>query len=215
MFLGIRSWIVFAVRWIFEKIPFVQSLTYFPWSSHKSAIAKFVTLWLLTSFPVIVAAMLSPIPPHSSNLALDLYRKLREAISVSEQFVYTAGYLSPVLYILWEKYQFRSLQRENNVDELGKVFRGYGWVAVVSLITIILTATAFSSLKTNVPFFQKTFLNELLVSNAGYIYLFSLYCFYLSILDGNFAGDYVVASRRSEDRTADGFAARIRNRVQQ
>lgn len=211
MFLEILNWFASALSRLSSRIPFLQSLTYFSWPSHKSAISKFLMLWILTSLPVVVAAMLSPVPLNSPNVAFDLYRKLREAISVSEQFVYTATYLSPVLYILWERYQFHLTQSEG-AEELGKVFRGYGWVAALSLITIILTATAFSSIKTNIPFFQKTFLYEILVSNAGYIYLFSLYCFYLSILDGNFNGDYVLTSRKSEDKTASQFKDRLKNR---
>lgn len=208
---GFRRRSRLIINWLSVWVPFVNSLSYFPKSSHKSAIPKFVMLWILTSLPVIVAALLSPIPEGSKNVLVDLGLKLNEAISISEQFVYTASYLSPVLYILWEKYQF-GRGGHGGAAELGRVFRGYGWVAAVSLITIVLTATAFSALKTDFPVFKRTFLYTFLVSNAGWIYLFSLYCFYLSILDGNFAGDYVMSTRQSENRTADDFSARLRNR---
>lgn len=214
MLLAIRNFFRTAVTWCSIHIPYINALTYFPLSSHKTAIQKFLILWLLTSLPVGVAAVLSPIPLQSTNILFDLGLKLREAISVSEQFVYTAAYLSPILYILWEKYQFGQAQRGADVEELARVFRGYGWVAGLSLVIIILTATAFSALKTGLPMFRTTFLHQFLVTNAGWIYLFALYCFYLSILDGNFAGDFVVASRQSEDRTSDDFSARIRNRSQ-
>lgn len=198
-----------------SRIPFIQCLTYFSFEAHKIAFKKFLVLWSLSSLPILVAAVLSPIPKGTVDALGVLTLKLSEAMSVSEQFVYTASFITPILYILFEKYQNSSSDApdESFYKKIQTIFPGYGLVAFVSLIIIVLTATAFSSLKTNSEFFKSSFLNLFLVTYSPYIYGFALYCWYLSLLDGVVTGDFVEQNRASENKLSSAFSARIQQRV--
>lgn len=200
---------------ILGYIPFLQCLTHFPLKAHKTAAKKFFALLILTSLPIIFAAVLSPIPAGDSDVLEKLTAKLREAISVSELFVYTASFLTPILYLIFEKYS------EAGEGQLGVrltqgfkgVFKGYGLVALLALLTIFFTASAFSSLKINPDNFKLSFLNHYLFVYSVPIYLFSIYCWYLTLLDGVAApGDFVGANRSAEDAAASAFSARLKKR---
>jgi hypothetical protein len=197
-----------------DHIPFIQCLTSFSYNAHKVAFKKFITLWILSSFPILFAAVLSPIPSGNLDILQKLTLKLSEAISVSEQFVYTASFITPILYIIFEKYYSSSgdAPQESFYKTIKTVFKGYGLVALVALIVILLTASAFSSLKTNPDSFRLSFLNLFLVTYSPYIYLFSLYCWYLSLLDGVNIGDFVEQNRISENNLSSAFSARIKHR---
>jgi len=82
------------------RLPLIQCLVHFPLNAHKTALKKFSTLWILTSLPVIVAVFLSPIPDGTSGVGVKLLLKLRESITVSELFVYTATFLTPIFYMI-------------------------------------------------------------------------------------------------------------------
>lgn len=137
--------------------------------------------------------------------------KLKESINVSELFVYTASFLTPVLYLIFEKYYGipRNELGERVTQGLKGIFKGYGLVAFLSLITMLLTAAAFSSLKLNPKGFESTFLHHYLVTYSSWVYWFALYCWYLTLLNEVWNGDFVNANRNSEDATASAFAARI------
>jgi len=197
-----------------DHVPFINSLLWFPPRAHASALLKFCVLWLLTSLPVIVAVLFSQMPTGADIDWVDgVFERFSASISVSEQFVYTASFLTPVLYICYEKY------RESGVQGAGRrfaesiqVFSGYGWVFLASCLLILFTGLAFSSIKTNPDAFKLTYLNHLLTNYSVYVYFFALYCWYLSLLDSVNKGDYVNASRAGERVVAKGFSARLQAR---
>ncbi|UVM59761.1 hypothetical protein [Pseudomonas sp. B21-010] len=179
-----------------------------------SALKKFAVLWVLTSLPVIFAALLSPVNLGGDAALSDWIDRLSESISVSEQFVYTASFLTPILYIWYEKYINSSQDSFNKKlsQSLRELFNGYGTVVFTALLMILLTASAFSALKTNPDNFKSTYLNLFLTKYSVFIYLFALYCWYLSLLDGIHAGDFVVATRKSEKMVSNGLAERLKFR---
>lgn len=195
-------------------LPLLQCLVHFPFDAHKVAFKKFSTLWLLTSLPVIVAVFLSPIPDGSSGVGLKLLSKLRESITVSELFVYTATFLTPVFYMIFEKYQESSPNQigEKIVQSVRSLFKGYGLVTLCSIVIMILTAIAFGQIKAGSSDFQGTFLGYYLHSLSLPIYIFSLYCWYLTLLDEAWKGDFVSENRNSEKSIVSGFSARLRAR---
>jgi hypothetical protein len=195
----------------FGSIPLLQCLTYFPVAAHKTASKKFIVILFLTSLPVIFAAVLSPIPEGNADVIEKLLAKMREAISVSELFVYTATFLTPVLYLIFEKYTGIPTEElgERIAQGMKGIFKGYGLVAFLSLLIMLFTAIAYSSLKVNAEAFKPSFLNHYLVTYSFWVYLFSLYCWYLTLLNDAWSGDFVSTNRNSENATADAFAARI------
>jgi hypothetical protein len=179
-----------------------------------SALKKFAVLWVLTSLPVVFAALLSPVNLGGDAVLSDWVARLSESISVSEQFVYTASFLTPILYIWYEKYINSSQDSFNKKlsQSLRELFNGYGTVVFTALLLMLLTAAAFSALKTSPDSFKTTYLNLFLTKYSVYIYLFALYCWYLSLLDGIHAGDFVVATRKSEQVVKTGLAERLKFR---
>lgn len=199
---------------IISYIPFLQCLVCFPKETHLNALRKFAVLWVLTSLPVVVAALLSPVNLGGENNFLDWTDRLAQSISVSEQFVYTASFLTPILYIWYEKYNNTAQEGFNQkfAQSFKEVFNGYGVVVFSALFLILLTAAAFSALKTNPDIFKLTYLNLFLTEYSKYIYFFALYCWYLSLLDGMFQGDFVETTRKSEKLVTKGLAERLKFR---
>lgn len=197
-------------------IPLMQCLVHFPLDAHKLALKKFSTLWILTSLPVIVAVFLSPIPDGDAGVGLKLLFKLRESITVSELFVYTATFLTPVFYMIYEKYQESSETQigDKLLQSFRSLFKGYGLVAVISLVIMFFTAIAFGQLKAGSDDFQKSFLGYYLQNFSLAIYIFSLYCWYLTLLDEAWKGDFVSENRSSEKNMVKDFSARLRAREQ-
>lgn len=195
-------------------IPLIQCLTYFPLPAHRAASKKFVVLLTLTSLPVIFAAVLSPIPEGNADVIDKLLTKIGEAINVSELFVYTATFLTPVLYLIFEKYSAIPTQElgERIAQGVKGIFKGYGLVAFLSLLVMLFTAIAFSSLKVNPVAFKPSFLNHYLVTYSSWVYIFSLFCWYLTLLNDAYSGDFVNANRDQENATANAFSARIGKR---
>jgi hypothetical protein len=199
---------------VLGHIPLLQSLTSFPVSSHKAAARKFAVLYVLTNLPVIFAAVLSPVPTGETAVLANLATKLREALSISELFVYTAVFLTPVMYLIFERYS------ETQGSDVGEriregfrgLFRGYALVSFVSFLTLLLTAVAFSSIKLEDEKFKHSFLNHYLVEYSIIVYLFALYCWYLTLLDEKSTGDFVDATRRDENTTASAFSVRVKEK---
>lgn len=185
------------------RIPFLQCLVSFSPDAHKSALKKFFALWILTSLPIIFAALWSPIPEGGDSFFL---AKFRESISVSEQFVYTASFLTPVLYIWYEKGQ------GGRKSLIKGWFTGYGLVALTASLVMLFTATAFGSYKNSPDSFKSTVIYSALSDYSVQIYFFALYCWYLALIDGLPGGDFVVEARRSEQAVTTGLAARLKSR---
>lgn len=199
---------------LLRKTPFINSLVFFPVQSHRLALKKFFALWVLSTSPVLLAILLSPIPGGDASIWAKLFAKMEEAMSFSEQFVYAASFLSPVLYIIYEKYSL--IESEGTVNEKLKetfegVFKGYGLVSITGLIVLLLTVVAYSAAKTNQEIFRSTFLFQIGTTFSIYFYIYALYCWYLSLLDGTGSvGDFIEANREDEDELRIGFSRRIR-----
>lgn len=188
---------------VVNRIPFLQCLVSFSSDAHKTALKKFFALWTLTSLPILFAALWSTVPEGANWF---LFSKFRESISVSEQFVYTASFLTPVLYIWYEKTQ---VGKQNFIKGL---FTGYGLVTLAASVVMLFTAAAFGSYKNNPESFKTTVIYVLLSDYSVWVYFFALYCWYLSLIDGLPGGDFVGETRRSEQAVSTGLAARLKSR---
>ncbi len=196
-----------------RRVPFLNSLMWFPLRSHKSALVKFMVLWLLASLPVWITVLFSPVPADEGAWVSGLFEKFSAAISVSEQFVYVASFLTPVLYIFYEKYRDSTADnRRERIGEGFQVFDGYGAVFLTSCLLILFTGLAFSSIKTSPDLFKSTYLYYFLTNYSIYLYFFALFCWYLSLLDSVDKGDYVGAARAGERVVTQGLSARLRGR---
>jgi hypothetical protein len=199
---------------IAKYIPLIQCLTDYPSNHHFIVFKKFCFLWLISSLPVILAAILSPVPSDGTEIATAMFGKLKDSISVSELFVYSAAFLTPILYMVVEKYNEAPGKQfgEKVSKSANGLFRGYWLVAGLSLLVMFLTVVAFALIKSNPEDFEKMFLGHYLTKYVFPVYLFSLFCWYLTLLDSAWAGDFLNENRRSEDNMYQGFSDRLRSR---
>jgi hypothetical protein len=199
-----------------SHVPLLQCLTSFSIGAHKAAGKKFLVLLILTNLPVFIAAGLSPIPPGETEVLSRLAARLREAVTVPELFLYSAVYLTPVLYLIFERYSEVPGQRMAVSERLAEgfrgLFKGYPLVALLSILTLLCTAVAFSSLKVGEDKFKASILYHYLGEFSLAIYIFALFCWYLTLLDEKSTGDFVDTNRRDENSTAAAFAARVHDR---
>ena len=193
------------------KIPLLQSLIYFPWVTHKKALPKFLTLWCLASLPVLFAALLSKVAASDTVSGAYVAAKIIESLSVSEQFVYSASFLTPLLYIAYEKFRARD-EGESIADYVKnpQLFSGYWLVVVLSLIVMLATAVAFGAMKSSLEAFKETVLHGVLQSWSLWIYAFALYCWYLTLLDEKHTPDFNASKAEQEQQATKGLAARVR-----
>ncbi|KJD20855.1 hypothetical protein VE30_00570 [Vreelandella aquamarina] len=139
-------------------------------------------------------------------------QKLGEGLTVSELFVYSASFLTPLIYIIFERYAKMEAEESfaKKITEAMKVFRGYQILWFISAFFLLMTAIGFSSVKTGGDTFNNTFLYFFLVDGAYFIYFFALFCWYLSILDGVFlGGDFVSENRDDEAELVSDFSQRL------
>lgn len=202
---------------ILNNIPLINSISYFSWKCHKIAIPKFLVLWGLSSAPIILSVALSQIPEGSDNIFTKFMQKLGEGLTVSELFVYSASFLTPLIYIIFERYSKiemeESFKKKLTEAITMKVFRGYHLLWFTSAFFLLMTAIGFSSVKTGGGDFNNTFLYFFLVDGAYCIYFFALFCWYLSILDGVFiGGDFVSENRDDEAELVSDFSQRLGKR---
>src|SRR5207248_237468 len=144
----------------------INSFLSFDLNTHRQAAIKFVSLWILSSLPVFFAILLSRVPPGDATLLAKFGSKFREAITVSEAFVYAAAFISPVLFIIIQRYISSSRDEEKSRTErfktsLGGIFRGYVLIWILALIILFVTAIAFAAQKTDPSGFEQTFLAKI------------------------------------------------------
>jgi hypothetical protein len=203
-----------AAGFLGSYTPLINSLLSFDIKTHRRAVKKFLILWILSSLPVFFAILLSHVPGGEATLLAKFAGKFREAITVSEAFVYAAAFISPVLFIVIQRYitsrdEEKSLAQRLKTDLAG-IFRGYALVWVLALVVLFITAIAFAAEKTDPFMFRQTFLSEIGEILAPWLYVFSLICWYLTLCDEFFEGiDYSEESRASEDHLAADFSKRI------
>ncbi|WP_157576337.1 hypothetical protein [Hydrogenophaga pseudoflava] len=173
---------------------------------------KFTVLLILTSLPIIYTAFLSPVPQGAGQIFEKLFLQLKGAVNASELFVYTATFLTPILYVVYEGYTDVSGEelKRRIAEGVRGVYKGFGLVAFLSFLVMLSTAVAYGSLKNNPDTFKSSFLSYFLVEYSAWIYVFSLFCWYLTLLyEARTAGDFVETNRNSEDAVSNAFQSRI------
>lgn len=203
-----------AIKRVLDVLPFLQCLSYFPLKTHAVAGRKLLTLWALSTLPVFLAVLFAK--KTGSPIADNFLTKLSESISVTEQFVYSAAFLTPIFYIIFEK--FSSIEsRGSSLGEIKSqigIFKGYWLVAITCFLVLIVTASSYTSLKTNPELFSATYIYDLLIEGSWIVYLFAIYCWYLSFLDGAYVVEFESTVRETENNAQASFSERIRQREQ-
>lgn len=201
------------INGLLSRVPIVNSLYFFSWKAHKIALPKFFILWFLSSLPIIISVFMSDVPVGDGSLFFKFVSRLRSSFTPTDLFVYSAAFLTPLIYILIERYHRVESNEgfKDKVDEALKVFNGYGFNWFCSVFLLLLTAISFSSFNSVEDDFRQTFLYAFLSNWIFVIYTYSLYCWYLSILDGlPSLGGFVESNREEEKDISLGLSNRVR-----
>lgn len=217
MFLTIITWLIIITVILFVSHRIIWCpLRAFDKNQHKQALLKFTWLLILSSFPIIIATLLSPKSLTDSDGIGGFLSKLFSFFSHTEQFVYSAAFLPPIIYLIVERY-YNAEINDGFSDRikltLNKVFKGYWIIFITAILVLLVTAITYTASKINEVEPQNTYLYELAENSSLYIYFFALYCWYLSILDGfNKENDFVQESRNQEQKLTDQLSKRLSKR---
>jgi len=198
--------------WILEKVPLISPFVAFPFYRHFQALSKFMALWIMCTLPVILAVILTPKPKDTEAGLSGFFDVLSISFSASEQFVYASAFIPPLIYLIIERYFEAEKSDDGKRLSIRKIFNGY-WpvffiamiMLLISMITYALTKAGFESQHTYYyQFYNFSF------EHAWFMYGISLYCWYLSILDGTSEKtDFFKDTEQAEKDFSGQFSDRI------
>ncbi|MCK7598472.1 hypothetical protein M0G74_14420 [Microbulbifer sp. CAU 1566] len=188
MLLSVGEWIckVFSrflkfARLILLKIPILNSIFHFNLDCHQRSVKKFFVLWLSATSPVLLALFFTLAEGGAWSTAV-----LKTVLSSSELLVYTAAFIPPFLYLIYERYTEKSPRLDGGDSRFmsfRKFFEGYWLNCLVAVVVLVLSVVAFTIDKVASQAFKESLIFVFFESLAPYLYVFSLYCWYLTILD--------------------------------
>lgn len=197
-----------CIRPILLKIPFINSIFDFSFECHWRSVKKFFVLWFSATSPVILAFFFAVAEREGE------FKSALSAIwSLSESLVYTAAFIPPFLYLIYERYSEKSPYDsggDGRFKFFRKLFEGYWLNFLVAMVVLVLSVIAFTIDKVADEGFKEGWFFGFLESLVPYLYVFSLYCWYLTILD-SFSGDFdfVDHVRAEENQMSMKFKQRL------
>lgn len=171
----------------FLSWPSVKFMRRYSWNVHIQTLKKAAILWTVSTSPIIGAVLLS-IPSDRSNLLPELGRALQSHFTLSEMYVYSAAFLSPILYVFFDAFNDIDRTERKFTIEFAKEIRHrisrMSGIIVRAAIILFVTFLAFSSSKTDPERTESTFLSILFLDQVISFYLSSLVIWYCVILYG-------------------------------
>lgn len=186
---------------VLRHVPLANGLFFFSSQAHKIAIKKFLILVFCASLPVIFTALYS-------TRNIDFVNILHNSISVSDQFIYAASFLAPGIYLIWEKHDMNLENSESKSKIKFRLYPGYGWILLISIVLLFVTAVSFTAIKFSKASFEQTILFSIMSEGSIYVYLFSLYAYYMSIVEA-IPVDFVGVTRKTESTLQKSFKNRL------
>ncbi len=162
--------------------PTILFIKKFPLGVQKRAATKAFFLWVISSSPIIVDILQNK-RDAGVELATDLQIQVFSTVTISELFVYTAGFIAPLLYVVFDILErMRKKELKKDIDAILNHTRGMSWIFLWAFAILFLTLQAYVSAKTAPLEFPKTNL-AVLVGNSGFVvYLSSFFIWYSVIL---------------------------------
>ncbi len=159
-------------------------LSQFDMEYHRRAGLKAIFLWLLSFFPILLAAGLSKVSDDKTSVLVQFFTSVGKHFTAENQFIYTAAFLPPILFtFLPRAIQIEKSESKNFVKiSYNKHLKGYMPIYVSAILVLLLTSASYGAYKTNSELYSNTILHHGISKFSLLIYLFSLYCWYLSII---------------------------------
>ena len=176
------DWIPKAVIFLVVCFPALRFSYRHPLKVHVSALTKAVFLWALSTSPVFASILLSQ-TGGEDNLTNQIQNEIFARLTISEMFIYSASFLSPVLYVVFDVLDdLKSGNIGGNVRDITSHLRGMQWVFLSALGILLVTLLAYSAYKANPVGFSNTILSEALTGQGFSVYIISLFIWYTVIL---------------------------------
>jgi hypothetical protein len=200
---GFVAWVCVALARVF----FGHS-----WATHWVAVKKFVFIWVVSTSPVLCAALLSS--PHGAQPKSEFDATVYSAFSLGEQFVYAATFTAPLMYLFFEAVIIAmNAPGPDKIEHIRQRLRGIGSLLLPTLILLVVTALSFAAARNDQ--FHSTFLFIFLGPQSFIIYALSLGIWYASVLaDTPPNMDFAELTRNQTKRFTDQFKDRIRRGAQ-
>jgi len=204
------------LKTLFSCVPFVTAFKSFPAWAHKSAFPKFLCLWIASVFPLLLAASL-----HSGTKDLSQFQNFLNELSNqffgTHQFIFAVSFITPVLYLWYEYFdqmtQFIRSNKRKAEGSFKQAPEGVVYVIVSAILVWLFTALAYATDPSVGTDGGPTMLQRMAGSGlaVGLVYLFSLMCWYLTIIDTvpPPVDGFQIEKKNSERSLADQFNNRI------
>lgn len=170
--------------------------------NHFSALQKAGFLWFFSSLPIIFTLFLSKPENQNADIPDQFFGELWEIFSLEEMFVYSAVFLSPVIYIALDL--IREIREDNvqlKLEDIKKYLRGFGFLFFSAIALLIITAVTFSAAKIDGSPFSNTYFIIFVGDYAIFIYIFSIFLWYAVILRETIKGSDI--SKQQSNRSLD------------
>lgn len=178
---------------------------------------------MISVIPLVVAALFEPIseiecnPETGYQYAADFLNVLWKHFNGKNQFIYAVSFITPILYMIYERYILMQSHVESGKrtsKDLRKLPPGFGWIMFWAVLVFVFAAFAFATSATRPIRTSTTFLDVVSKYTVLLVYLFSLLCWYMTILDSSMepAQAFTDTIRKEEDELAATFSRRISNK---
>lgn len=149
----------------------------------KQAGWKALFLWLVSTSPVLTNILLSTPKNGDEELWEQFVQEILRRLTLTEMFVYTAAFLAPMLYVVFEVLDaYNNNKIELTIREVSQEMRGIDKVFITSMIILILTIIAYSAGNADGDMFSNTYLAIFLQQKGYILYLASLLIWFSVIL---------------------------------
>lgn len=140
-----------------------------------------------------------------------------KAFNGTNQFIYAVSFITPVIYLLWERSQgllLHILSGKRTLRDLNVWPLGYGWILVWSIAIFLFTAVAYAVVTRQLHVENPSIIQSVAGKSALFVYLFSLLCWYFAILDapGMPAETYAEILESGEEEQKKSLHGRVKNR---
>lgn len=199
------EWVLRGGVRVLSAIPLVGPMLFFR-GRHIKTVKEAFFLWGVSSSPVIFGILASERVSGGETLI----EKVMSSLTLSEIFIYSSSFLSPVIYIAIEEIK----QKNNESDTYKKRMRicpGYYYVIASAIIVALISAFGYGMFISNNVAFRSSWFYYTFSPYAIWIYVFAIYLWYLSLLDKNVPDDmrYDKIHRASEANAVADFEARM------
>lgn len=176
----------------------------------KPAAWKAFFLWLVSTSPVLASIFLSSPEAGKGEVWNQFMSKVMEKLTLAEMFVYSAAFLAPVLYVVFDVFRaYKDNEIRLTMKAVSNQMRGMEGVFLTSMVILILTLIAYAGASTNNSLFSETYLSIFFKEKGYVLYLSSLLIWYSVILwEKGSPFSFETAEKVSEQGFSDEYARR-------